>query len=291
MFENLTAVFGQLDTTPWGLLLTTPAMALNSRCANQCTGTPNPPEWWATGPTLCDFNSTEAITCYCAKDKNGGCARALRAGSFSHEPATCTLSSHYDRTNVLRFVMTVTFKNSTNTQFETRLSRGFTSAYECEDVAADECQFRQSCGAWHTVHNARKVVAGGPDATSPCDTNCDAKVEYCDSTVCWKSASDCYAGERLISSTDKPIDCDLEKPAMENCSAPNPAPIDPFIRVSTTQLSVPRKNICCSTAGVDSTPSDGTSTSAPVATSWATSVSLSATIVFCIALMQAFTMN
>jgi hypothetical protein len=271
MFENLTAQFGQLDTTPWGLLLTTPAMALNSRCANQCVGTANPPEWWATGADLCNFNSTDAITCYCAKDKNGGCARALRAGSFSHEPTACVLSAHSDRVNVLRFVMDVTFKDSAVTAFETRLARGFTSAYECDDVAADDCQFQQSCGAWHAVHNTLKVTAG--DAASPCDADCTAKPAYCDSLVCWKNGTQCFAAERLLTSADQPVDCDLVKPAKVNCSAPHPEPIDPFVRAITTKLTTTRDNLCCSkpagTGQQQDTTASGAS-GAPVATSSAT---------------------
>lgn len=267
MFENLTAQFGQLDTTPWGLLLTSTAMPLNSRCAGQCAGAPNPPEWWATGADLCNFNSSDAITCYCAKDKSGACARALRAGSFSHEPTGCTLSAHKDRTGVLRFVMDIAFKVTAVTAFETRLARGFTKAYECEDVAADDCLFQQSCGAWHAVHNALKVTAG--DAASPCDADCVAKPDYCDSIVCWKNDTQCFAGERLLTSADKPVDCDLVKPAKVNCSAPFPEPIDPFVRATTTKLTATRNNICCSKATGGTAEPSGTGSVAPVATSWA----------------------
>jgi hypothetical protein len=261
-------------------------MALNARCANQCAGTPNPPEWWATGADLCNFNSTEAITCYCAKDKTGACARALRAGSFSHEPTACVLAAHKDRTNVLRFVMDVTFKDTAVTAFEARLSRGFTKAYECDDVAADDCEFHQSCGAWHAVHNALKVTAG--DAASPCDADCVAKADYCDSLVCWKNSTQCFAGERLLTSADKPVDCDLVKPAKVNCSAPNPEPIDPFIRAITTQLTTTRDNICCSKPA--GSPTDSTASVAPVATSWAapayTPLSISIAVAAVVAMVQ-----
>ncbi len=293
-FENLTEQFGSLDTTPFGVLLTSPNMAeQNARCSGLCAPAAADRVWWpVTSEALCNASSAAPPVCYCALDKNNGCARALTVASFSHEVTACNVAIVNDRLGAPRFKLSLSFKDGAQ-EFQTYLHRGYTPSYECAAVATDNCTMVQSCGAWHTVHNVHDVTGQG---NSPCDAACNAKPGLCESTVCWKNSAACYAGERLLSTAAQATSCQLTVPTPFSCAVERPPRIDPFVRAPSNKVTVAATNICCSgltqppstvaasgpTAAPNPTTENPTS-AAPVATSSAsqshTAVALASLVV------------
>jgi hypothetical protein len=274
-FENLTAEFGSVDPTPFGVLLTSPNNAAqNARCSGLCAPADADRLWWpVASEALCNASSALPPVCYCALDKNGACANALTVASFSHEVTSCGIAIVNDRLGAPRFKLSLALKDGAQ-EFQTYLHRGYTPGYECAAVATDNCTMVQSCGAWHTVHNVHDVTGQG---NSPCDTACNAKPGLCESTVCWKSGASCLAGERLLSTMAQATSCQLSKPATLSCAAERPAPIDPFVRAPSNKVTVAATNICCS--GLTQPPSTAADPATTAATSAATNAVSSGAVV------------
>lgn len=157
-------------------------------------------------------NETASMAAYCAKDKDGNCARALVLGAFSELPSACTPAIHEAPNGDKHFKIDVEF-NTAPSMFNIEVRRLGDDQYTCEKQMADKCAIVDACGSKHITMNSR-------EPTDECDADCNANANVCDLVVCHKVNEKCMVSDRLLSysSSHPDVECTAQGPEM--CPSP-----------------------------------------------------------------------